>query len=271
MAVNLAAFFTALRRRESGVFGTSLSQAQVDGCEGVLAECIALRLDLGQAAYVLATAYGETGGKMQPLEENLSYSAKRIPQVFSRSRRQGVAVSDLARDPVALANTVYGGEWGKKNLGNVAPFDGWDFRGRGIGQITGRRNYAKWGARLGVNLLDDPDRLVDDFDLSVRALVRPMLEGWATGHKLADYVSGAHRDYHHARRVWNGMFDAGKYAGYAVAFERALAEAGYGHRVAPQRPSQPTPDPTPQIDTQPPNWDWLAPLVGFFKRWRKKS
>ncbi|MDG3089242.1 DUF4376 domain-containing protein [Vibrio hannami] len=236
--MNLQAFFSALRRRESGVFGTSLTQAQVDGCEGIIAECVAQGADLGQTAYILATAYGETGGRMQPVEESLWYRAPRIKQVFSKSRRQGLAPEVLAGNPRLLANTVYGGAWGRKNLGNTEPGDGWKFIGRGIGQITGRRNYAKWGARLGVDLIKLPEAMMHR-ELSTKALVRPMLEGWATGHKLSDFVDGPHRDYHKARRVWNGNFEAGKYAGYAVAFERALAEAGYDHRKPPPRPSRP--------------------------------
>ncbi len=34
--MNRAAFYTYLRRRESGVFGTSLSQGQVEGMENLL-------------------------------------------------------------------------------------------------------------------------------------------------------------------------------------------------------------------------------------------
>lgn len=258
------AFYSALRRRESGVFGTSLTHGQVDGCEAILDECQAQGADLGQAAYTLGTAYGETGGKMQPLEENLGYSAKRITQVFSKSRRQGVAAQDLAFNAEKLANTVYGGKWGADNLSNTEPGDGWRFRGRGIGQITGRRNYEKWGARLGVDLVAMPSALMHR-ELSVKALVKPMLEGWATGRKLSEFVEGARRDYHNARRVWNGTFEAGKYAGYAVAFERALAEAGYAHRTPPQRPTAPT----PVIDTQPPARGLLGWLAAIFKGWTR--
>ena len=56
-----AKFFQALRMRGSGVFGTSLSQAQVRGTEAILDECLAQGADLGQAAYILATGYGATG------------------------------------------------------------------------------------------------------------------------------------------------------------------------------------------------------------------
>jgi predicted chitinase len=43
---------------------------------------------------------------------------------------------------VAIANIIYGGEWGRKNLGNTQPGDGWRFRGGGLPQITGRANYT---------------------------------------------------------------------------------------------------------------------------------
>lgn len=54
----------------------------------------------------------------------------------------------LARDLVrqgapAVLNFIYGGEWGRKNLGNTQEGDGWKFRGRGLIQLTGRENYRK--------------------------------------------------------------------------------------------------------------------------------
>ena len=39
-----AKFFASLRRRESGVFGTSLSQPQVVGTEAILDSCIRNRV-----------------------------------------------------------------------------------------------------------------------------------------------------------------------------------------------------------------------------------
>lgn len=229
--MNKQAFFAALRKRDSGLFGTSLSQAQVDGLEAVLHECILWKADLPQAAYILATAYGETGGKMQPTYENLRYSAKRIPEVFSASRRQGLSPAQLAGNPELLANTVYGGEWGRKNLGNTEPGDGWRFRGTGIPQVTGRRNFGIWDRRLGLPLLEVPEMLMD-LNVSARALVRPMLDGWATGLKLGEFVGGDKRDYRNARRVWNGLFQADRYADYARAFERALLAADYRAELA---------------------------------------
>lgn len=45
------------------------------------------------------------------------------------------------------------------DIGNVQPGDGFKFRGRGIVQITGRTNYERAGAALGVNLIDHPELL----------------------------------------------------------------------------------------------------------------
>lgn len=215
------AFFAALRKRASGVFGTSLTQGQVEGCNAILDECMNRGADLGQAAYILATAYGETGGRMQPIRENMNYSLKRMKQVFS-ARRLGPNPAALVGKPEAFANQVYNGMLGNR----PGTDDGWTFRGGSIGQITGRDNYAKGARLLGMSL----EAFTAWSNTTVGAaqyLVRGMLGGWATGKKLSDYVSGDKRDYVGARRVWNGTFEADKYAGYARAFEAALEASGY--------------------------------------------
>lgn len=44
----------------------------------------------------------------------------------------------------------------RANLGNTQAGDGARFKGRGFVQLTGRDNYARYGARIAVDLIADP-------------------------------------------------------------------------------------------------------------------
>lgn len=54
---------------------------------------------------------------------------------------------------------------GRRDLGNTKAGDGVRFKGRGLIQVTGRSNYAACGQALGVDLINNPQRLAN-FDLA---------------------------------------------------------------------------------------------------------
>lgn len=74
-------------------------------------------------------------------EENLSYSAKRLMAVWPSRFPNYETAQQHERNPKKLANYVYGF---RKDLGNTQQDDGWNFRGGGPIQLTGRYNYTNF-------------------------------------------------------------------------------------------------------------------------------
>ena len=92
--------------------------------------------------------------------ENLNYSsAQRIIDVYGRRRFPDVlAASQYVRNPDALAEAVYGL---REDLGNFTPGDGALYIGRGLIQLTGRKNYERASEGLGEDYVGQPDLLLD--------------------------------------------------------------------------------------------------------------
>jgi len=118
-------------------------------------------LDNGKRfSHFLAQFGAETqGGKH--VRENLNYSSvQRIREVWPAraSKATTAALSKLVRNPVGLGNWAYD----RRDLGNrKGTNDGYDFRGGGFLQVTGRYNVERLAALAGLSvrpdILDDPD------------------------------------------------------------------------------------------------------------------
>lgn len=234
----MKAFFDTIRP----LFGGRMTHAEVEGCETILA--ISHGLPRTHRAYILATAFHETGGTMQPNVENMNYTtAARIRAVWPSRFVSEADAAPYVKSPRALANKVYNGRLGNR----LGTDDGWIYRGHGLVHITGRENFARAGKKLGVDLLKDPRRALNP-TVAARILVLGMDEGWFTGKKLSDFTR-----FEDMRRVVNGTDQAERIAGYARTFDKALAA------VAPSTP--PIIGGTGGADEPPPIRNPLAALL----------
>jgi putative chitinase len=103
--------------------------------------------------FFLAQIGHESAG-LAALEERLSYSAVRLTQVWPTRFPTVASARPYARNPVLLANKVYAERVGNGPEGSG---DGWNFRGRGYIQITGRDAYAAIGEATGLDLIAEPE------------------------------------------------------------------------------------------------------------------
>lgn len=103
-------------------------------------------------------------GMFKSVSEGLNYKVEALKALFGRHRiseedcnKYGRIDGKQPADQAGIANAIYGGEFGKKNLGNTEYGDGYAYRGRGLIQLTGKANYKKAGDSLGVDLVANPD------------------------------------------------------------------------------------------------------------------
>jgi len=123
-----------------------------------------------RVAHALAQQSVETGG-FSKMVESLNYSQTGLRATFSSKRISNADCQRLGRKPGAaalspaaqeeIANIVYGGTFGKQQLGNDQPGDGWKYRGRGAKQTTGRFNYNDVMQVTGIDVIGNPDQLAD--------------------------------------------------------------------------------------------------------------
>lgn len=124
------------------------------------------------AGFISQTAH-ESGG-YSILTENLNYSADTMAVVwsnrFAEKGPDGKPVKEngknkpnkfalaLHRKPEMIANVVYSNRMGN---GSIESGEGWKYRGRGLKQLTGKDNYTRCGKALGLDLVSNPDLLLE--------------------------------------------------------------------------------------------------------------
>jgi putative chitinase len=91
------------------------------------------------------------------MEENLNYSAEGLLKNFSKHFTAETA-AQYAHNKQMIANIAYGGRMGN---GPPESNDGWNYRGRGLCQTTGRNNYQALADNYGLDLINDPDLAKD--------------------------------------------------------------------------------------------------------------
>jgi putative chitinase len=85
------------------------------------------------------------GADKKPIKEN----GKLVPTAVANS---------IAGKPELIANLVYSSRMGN---GPAESGEGWLYRGRGLKQLTGKFNYTKCSEGLGVDLVSNPDLLLE--------------------------------------------------------------------------------------------------------------
>jgi len=101
------------------------------------------------AAFIAQTAH-ESGG-FNFVKENLNYGAKGLATTFKKYFPTEADAKPYERQPEKIANRVYANRMGN---GDEASGDGYRFCGRGLIQLTGRNNYTKFAADLGISVED---------------------------------------------------------------------------------------------------------------------
>jgi putative chitinase len=143
--------------------------------DAIVATCQEFEINTPQrVAGFLAQTSHESGGYTM-LSENLNYRAATLaacwpnrfavlgpdkkPKKDEKGKLIPTAVANsIAGKPELIANLVYSSRMGN---GPAESGEGWLYRGRGLKQLTGKFNYEKCGQELGVDLVGNPDLLLE--------------------------------------------------------------------------------------------------------------
>ncbi len=199
--IDRAFFFDTARE---ALFKGTLATHQVEGMTAILDfwEARMPDADPRWLAYILATAFHETAYTMQPVRETLATTDARAIEILENA---------FASGKLSWVKTPY---WRPDE-------DGKSWLGRGLVQLTHKRNYEAMSELTGIDLVADPDRAMD-MGPAVSILVEGMVMGSFSRHKLADHLNETSDDWVNARRIVNGTDRAEKLAGYGKSFLAAI-------------------------------------------------
>lgn len=104
-------------------------------------------------AHLMAQLSEECGAGTEVVESLCYTTPERIRKVWPSRFPTVASAIPYLRSERKLADKVYNGRMGNA----VGSDDGYNFRGRGPSQTTGREGYERLGRLLGVDLIGDPD------------------------------------------------------------------------------------------------------------------
>ena len=104
----------------------------------------------------LAQVNAETNGLIILVERMNAKDPERLCLVYPKHFPTVESARPYLRSPAKLANKVYATSNGNRG---EASGDGWNYRGRGGGQVTGLDNYRAMGRLMGLDLVAKPELL----------------------------------------------------------------------------------------------------------------
>ncbi len=159
-------------------------------------------------AHVMAQISHECGAG-RDVVENMNYTASRMMQVWPSRFLTLASAQPYAGNPRALANKVYNGRMGNRTGSD----DGWNFRGRGGAQTTGREGYQRVKTATGLDVIAHPELLIDPAHF-LNCAVSDFINCGCLPYAKADDVVGVTRRLNGGtiglaeRKVWLGKWKA---------------------------------------------------------------
>ena len=133
-------------------------------------------------AHFLAQCGHESGG-FKAVRENLNYSVKGLMGIFKKYFPNAKLALQYERKPDRIANKVYASRMGN---GPESSGDGYNYRGRGYIQLTGKSNYQLFDKTVPEDITANPDLVATKYPLASAAFFFNSNKLWAICDKGAD-------------------------------------------------------------------------------------